>query len=565
MIKRNIIHLILFLIFTLQYFGINAQNSNKTEIIEYKNLIQKDTINGIYIPKDIYDCFSQLNILLSDSQKLEIKKMTEDEFTGRAYLSLGMWIRNNWGLWAGSRLQVYMLNLKFKHPDEMSDFILSCYYKKLQGIQIKVKQEIKRYNKKYKSYASEPQIKIKARTIDKKEYTDLDSAYIYADKIIGISFQYINKLPNKILTFKNLSSIDIENCPKLNWSKTFKLLNQFQNLKKLSLYKNQIKSYPDEIGTMLGLTTLWIGYDSVKILPQTIRKLSNLQELMISNCPKIELSSLISQLVDLASLTELRLVDNDLNFIPIEINKLQQLKVLWLDGNSFKEIPQGIKELQNLTYLRLYNNRIQNLDFKKGDLPKLIKIDLFYTEFLEFPIGLTKLEKLENIVVRYCKIEKLPDEISNFKNLRLLNLGNNNIAILPSSVCQLEKLEIFDFGYNNLNDSIFKLLFCLKQIKEINLMNNNIKQIPENIYLFENLEKLWLGHNKEIKTIPISFAKLIKLKALGLGDCPNLDYNNIYNALNGLELEQLWLVRNKVSIENIQRLKKILPKTKFYY
>jgi Leucine-rich repeat (LRR) protein len=96
-------------------------------------------------------------------------------------------------------------------------------------------------------------------------------------------------------------------------------------------------------------------------------------------------------------------------------------------------------------------------------------------------------------------------------------------------------------------------------------MNNNIKQIPENIYLLENLEKLWLGHNKGIETIPISFAKLKKIKSLGLGDCPNLDYNNIFNALNGIELEQLSLVRNKVSIENIQRLKKILPKTKIYY
>ena len=38
----------------------------------------------------------------------------------------------------------------------------------------------------------------------------------------------------------------------------------------------------------------------------------------------------------------------------------------------------------------------------------------------------------------------------------------------------------------------------------------HIKQIPENIHLLENLEKLWLGGNQEIKTFPISFAKLIK-------------------------------------------------------
>ncbi|MEI6347296.1 MAG: DUF6794 domain-containing protein [Bacteroidota bacterium] len=565
MIKKNKIYLILFLIFTFQYFGINAQNTNKTEIIEYKNLIQKDTINGIYIPKDISDCFSQLNILLCDSLKLEIKKMTEDDFTGTAHLSLGMWIRNNWGLWAGSRLQVYMLNLKFKHPDEMSDFILSCYYKKLQGTPIKVKQEIKIYNKKYKSDSFKTKIKIKAKTIDKKEFLLLDSAYIYADKITEISFQNFDKLPSKILTFENLSSISIENCSNLNWSKTFKLLSKFHNLKKLSLYQNQVKSYPKEISTILSLTTLWIGNDSIKILPETIKKLTHLKELSISNCPKIELSILFNQLVDIDSLRELHLTNNSLDFIPIEISKLKQICVLWLDGNSLKEFPQGIKKMQNLTYLRLFSNKIQNFDFEEGDLPKLTRINLCYNNFIEFPSGLTKLRKIEEIVMWHNKIEKLPDEISNLKNLKSLNLQNNNISNLPSSFCLLDKLEKLDFGNNNLNDSIFNLLFCLKQIKEINLMGNNIKQIPENIHLLENLEKLWLGGNQEIKTIPISFAKLIKLKALGLGDCPNLDYNNIYNALNGLELEQLGLYRNNVSIDNKQKLKKILPKTKIYY
>jgi len=565
MIKRSIVRLIFVLIFSFQYFVINAQNPTESEIIEYENLIKKDSINGVYIPKDINDCNNQLNILLPDSIKAEIKKMTEDEFASAAHFGLGMWLRNNWGLWSGSRLQVYMIKLRFDHPDGMSDFILRYYYKNLQGNRINVKREIKRYNKKYKSNTRESQIKIKAKTIDKKEFYDLDSAYIYADKIDEISFQNINKLPCKILTFKNLSSIGIENCPNLNWSRTFKLLNQFQNLKTLSLYQNQVKDYPDEIGTISSLTTLRIGSDSIKILPESIRKLIHLKELSIYRCPILELSNLFNQLADLDSLTELHLTDNSLIFIPLEINKLQQLNELCLDNNLLKEIPQGIKELQNLTYLRLFNNKIRNLDFEKGELPKLLGINLCYNDFIEFPIGLTKLDKLENIVMWYNEIENVPNEISNLKNLKRLNLQNNSISILPNSFCELEKLEIFDFGDNKLNDSIFDLLICLKQLKEINLNNNYLKQIPENIYLFENLEKLRLSGNKEIRTIPSSFTKLKKLKSLGLGDCPNLAFDNVYNVLKGLELVDLGFYGNSISAENMKKLNDLLPKTEIYY
>ena len=39
-----------------------------------------------------------------------------------------MWLRNNWGLWGGSRLQKYMLERKIQHPDSMSAIILEFYY-----------------------------------------------------------------------------------------------------------------------------------------------------------------------------------------------------------------------------------------------------------------------------------------------------------------------------------------------------------------------------------------------------------------------------------------------------
>lgn len=92
-----------------------------------------DTLNGIYIPKDLDDCFAKINSFWPDSTKSEVKKWTESDFTAKTHFGLGMWMRNNWGLWAGSRLSVYFNKLGINHPDDMSGMILTSYHRYLNN------------------------------------------------------------------------------------------------------------------------------------------------------------------------------------------------------------------------------------------------------------------------------------------------------------------------------------------------------------------------------------------------------------------------------------------------
>jgi hypothetical protein len=113
------------------------------EEIRKQNLIA-DTIEGFYIPEDIVDCMRQLDELLSLKRKTEfLKNGTVSEHFG-----LGLWIRNNWGLWSGSRLQTYFKNKGFNHPDDMSGFILDTYYKYLKDDAIDVRNKLEEYLKK---------------------------------------------------------------------------------------------------------------------------------------------------------------------------------------------------------------------------------------------------------------------------------------------------------------------------------------------------------------------------------------------------------------------------------
>ena len=52
-----------------------------------------------------------------------------------AHFGLGMWLRNNWGLWGGDScpLPAYFRAHGIQHPDDMSGLILECYVQHLNG------------------------------------------------------------------------------------------------------------------------------------------------------------------------------------------------------------------------------------------------------------------------------------------------------------------------------------------------------------------------------------------------------------------------------------------------
>lgn len=104
-----------------------------------------DTINGIYIPKNLDECFVQINTFWNDSTKIQVKNWEENEFTANAHFGFGMWMRNNWRLWGGSRLSKYFNELEIFHPDDMSGIILVSYHRFLNNKEIKLQEQIKKY------------------------------------------------------------------------------------------------------------------------------------------------------------------------------------------------------------------------------------------------------------------------------------------------------------------------------------------------------------------------------------------------------------------------------------
>jgi hypothetical protein len=104
---------------------------------EFKRRLTLEKIDDIYIPKDLYECMTELDMILNFESKKQLKE-SKDSFEFNSHLGgLGMWIRNNWGINGGSRLLKYFnvrgIGQKMFANDGISGIIIEEYIKWLKG------------------------------------------------------------------------------------------------------------------------------------------------------------------------------------------------------------------------------------------------------------------------------------------------------------------------------------------------------------------------------------------------------------------------------------------------
>jgi hypothetical protein len=117
------------------------QVETNQRLAERERRLTLDSIDHIYIPKNMEDCMIQLDKDAPQKNKDEMRALKSKNQMANYHLSLGMWIRNYWGLHGGSRLLVYFQNRGFDYGGEFSDMrnemistiILDNYYDWLNG------------------------------------------------------------------------------------------------------------------------------------------------------------------------------------------------------------------------------------------------------------------------------------------------------------------------------------------------------------------------------------------------------------------------------------------------
>lgn len=101
--------------------------------LERARRLTAERIEGVYVPRDLRECFEELDRTLPEVDRREMRALPKREGMIAYHLGLGTWMRNNWGLWGGSRLQKYFTDRGVRHPEAMSSVILYHYHDWLNG------------------------------------------------------------------------------------------------------------------------------------------------------------------------------------------------------------------------------------------------------------------------------------------------------------------------------------------------------------------------------------------------------------------------------------------------
>ena len=133
--KKIIIAFVL-MSFPLLCFAENATIATNT---------QENNREEIYIPENLDECFSELGKVIKKEDLEAFKNKKEDTAVSDAHFGIGVWIRNNWGLWANSPLVKYFNGLGIFHPDDMSSIILTSFHRFLNNKDIGLEKQIKYY------------------------------------------------------------------------------------------------------------------------------------------------------------------------------------------------------------------------------------------------------------------------------------------------------------------------------------------------------------------------------------------------------------------------------------
>ncbi len=139
---------------------------------EYAKRITMEMINGVYIPMDLEDAFSELDRLSDPKGVAEFKAAPEDSIRRRLHFGLGKWILVNWSLENGSRISHFLKQKGVTDPDDMVEFIIVMWHRQLNAEPLKMEEEIAAIQKRSEEEQKKRDEKKKVISIETKPHKE---------------------------------------------------------------------------------------------------------------------------------------------------------------------------------------------------------------------------------------------------------------------------------------------------------------------------------------------------------------------------------------------------------
>jgi len=213
------------------------------------------------------------------------------------------------------------------------------------------------------------------------EKNDIDNAPVYYDLnsavsdssnvyVLDLSSSYLSEIAPKIRKLKNLKILSI-NDNNLQYLPI--CLTELKNLSILRAENNQIQILPDNIGDLQNLEQLSLSNNSIISLPVSFYELKNLKFLSLDNN---NLNS-FDDFSKLKLLITCDLSNNNISYLPSNIDSLKSLVSLDISNNPISSLPESIFNLKQLRYLNIKGTNIpDNVAVKLFEINADIRIDM---------------------------------------------------------------------------------------------------------------------------------------------------------------------------------------------
>lgn len=134
--------------------------------------------------------------------------------------------------------------------------------------------------------------------------------------------------------------------------------------------------------------------------------LANPNQVVKLSLRKQGLKEFPEQILKLKNLQYLDLSKNKIESLPDSIVQLTQLQFLIVSKNELLALPNTIGRLKNLKILKAAQNKIARIPYSFGDLENLEYLDMWDNELDYFPESMSKLKNLEVMDLRNILISQ---------------------------------------------------------------------------------------------------------------------------------------------------------------
>ncbi|KAG0575963.1 hypothetical protein KC19_5G044200 [Ceratodon purpureus] len=326
-----------------------------------------------------------------------------------------------------------------------------------------------------------------------------------------------------MLNLSNLTSLDFSYSTKLAnvWAQSDPSLEACPNLLTLNLTNcTSITTLPDSIGRLSRLQELNLDYcENLQKLPSSIGQLTALTVLRLYRC--ISLEALPDTFTALSALLSLCMIEcSSIPELPTTLGLMTGLRLIYMDLSTESQA-LAIAQLNALEIVwarECTDEAVDALD-SSGALRNLHHLRDFYfvgcPSMTKLPETIGLLTTLENLFLRANQeLWELPKSIGQLKLLtHLFLLDCRRLETLPDSLGALTSLRFL-------------------RIQEC----RSFTKLPTSIGQLSSLRWLWMEGCGELRSVPHTLRQLNALEMLQISDCGSLEGMGLLRALQGLRI-----------------------------